>query len=32
MITLTDDLIRNAFYKLGIDEKFFPFFDKEIRD
>lgn len=32
MITLTDDLIRNAFDKLGIDEKFFPFFDKEIRE
>ena len=32
MITLTDDLIRNAFDKLGIDEKFFSFFEKEVRE
>lgn len=32
MITLTDDLIRDAFDKLGIDKKFFPFFEKEVKE
>lgn len=32
MIQLTDEFIKSSFEKLGLDEKFFPFFDKKSRD
>ena len=32
MIQLTDEIIKSTFDKLGLDEKFFPFFDKEVRE